>query len=124
MGAEAELLRRAAADMRAKAKAATPGPWVVLWNAVAFIDTVADPNDPTGQTPMQQPEKVADASERDRQHIASWHPAVALAVADWLEAAAAENDSAEDSALGFLNFVGADAIAALAVANAYLGESA
>lgn len=29
-----------------------------------------------------------DASDEDRAHIASWHPAVALAVADWLEEAA------------------------------------
>lgn len=113
MSETSEVLRRAAGLMRERAEAATPGPWEILWNAVAYIDTVADPGDPTGQTPMQSPEKVADAGERDRVHIASWHPAVALAVADWLDLVARLLDEGFDA--------NAETHAALTVARAYLG---
>lgn len=95
----ADELRRAASLMRERAEAATPGPWEVLWNAVAYVDTVADPSDPTGQTPMQSPEKVADAASRDREHIAAADPPFMLAVADWLDAEAevCVNDDAEQN---------------------------
>lgn len=117
-----EELRQAAALMRERAEAATPGPWEVLWNAVAYVDTVADPSDPTGQTPMQHPEKIADANQVDRAHIASWHPAVALAVADWLEAEAQAHFHIGDEVRSVYdqpNMGGP----ALAVARAYLGSA-
>lgn len=58
------------------------------------------------------------------QHIASWHPAVAFAVADWL-------DREADQQVGDENHSNCDATAkygctftaALAVARAYLGEA-
>lgn len=87
-----ELLRRAAADMRALAQAATPGPW---WAAV-------------GQGPKRRNQQVALVGRADMrgqgekgciavlagpngrraddaEHMAAWYPAVALAVADLLD---------------------------------------
>ena len=103
---DADLLRRAAALMRERAEAAgsewnadvEPGDSLHLWV------TDCDPSDPTGETAMQRLVGGADAPWSE--HIASWHPAVALAVADWLDEVGATDD---------------DAIAALAVARAYLG---
>ena len=120
----AELLREAAAKMRERAEAAgrdwnadvAPGDSLHLW----VIDH--DPSDPTGQTPMQRLVGGADAPWSE--HIAGMHPAVALAVADWLE------NAAEDLVM---QGPGGDLIAnwdmrihingdkALAVARAYLG---
>lgn len=74
---------------RKVAEAATPGPWEVVWGAVAYVDTVADPSDPTGQTPMQEPYKVADAGERDREFIATFDPPTVLDILDRLEGAEA-----------------------------------
>lgn len=63
----AETLREAASLMRERAEAAlASAPGDANWHAVSSL--MAD-----GKTP------------RDAEHIASWHPAVALAVADWLE---------------------------------------
>ena len=85
---DADLLRRAAALMRERAEAAgsewnadvEPGDSLHLWV------TDCDPSDPTGETAMQRLVGGADAPWSE--HIASWHPAVALAVADWLDVAA------------------------------------
>ena len=67
---------------------------------------------------------VVTGGEADMRHIASWHPAVALAVADWLDAVAeAWPISEPDYGLS----VRAEAVGhrqALAVARAYLGEPA
>lgn len=116
----AELLRRAAALMRERAEAATPGPWlnrrgpgehVLVVNGVVNVET-ANPRE-------------------DRRHIASWHPAIALAVADWLDLSASDAwawgpmcpcgdvcDDCDD------NSWEQHARKALAVARAYLGEAA
>ena len=59
-------------------------------------------------------------------HIASWHPAVALAVADWLDAKADQDDKGTcDDPRGCCNLCEHDYghIAALAVATAYLGAT-
>lgn len=45
---------------------ASPRPWEEIYGAVAWVDTIADPSDPSGQTPMQDPVKVADAGAADR----------------------------------------------------------
>jgi hypothetical protein len=58
-------------------------------------------------------------SDADVQHIASWHPAVALAVADWLDGVAhglATGDPDDLLGLG-------EPTAAFAVARAYLGTT-
>ena len=76
----ADILRRAASLMRERADAATVSPWVANGTRVDadMIKAVADCYD--------EPR----ASRADAAHIASWHPAVALAVADWLHTAAAD----------------------------------
>lgn len=126
----AELLRRAAALMRERAEAATGGGfgWHVTdlaggnevwanrdaagWDAFMVASTATRLNPNPGER------GYADAA-----HIASWHPAVALAVANWLDAVAdlappdphhadEECETCEQVA------------AALEVARAYLGEDA
>lgn len=79
----ADILRRAAALMRERAGAATQGAWrfetapngfspMVIGGGMAVADTFDKPH-------------LSDAK-----HIASWHPTVALAVADWLDTAGAD----------------------------------
>ncbi len=104
----AEMLRRAAALMRERARRAeravgTGGGWVATWDhSVAASDGA----------------RIADCfgSGLTTAHIASWHPAVALAVADWLDHAAMSAD------LNRSPYVDDHLSHALAVARAYLGE--
>src|SRR4051794_6287667 len=113
----AETLRRAAALMRERAEGATPGPWSNRRGPDECV-VRADDGAPLARTDTRA----------DRRHIASWHPLVALAVADWLDGVAT-----------FAGYLGRGsyyrqhpedlaphpAIApALAVARTYLGESA
>lgn len=106
------LPREAATLMRQRAEAAdrywnadvVPGDSLHLW----VPDY--DPSDPSGQTAMQR--VVGGAESPLAEHIASWHPAVALAVADWLDACLARDPRA----------LGTEAESALAVARAYLGR--
>lgn len=85
----AEILRRAASQMRERAEAVDPeARWLRLGQLTGEF------NVPTAA------------------HIASWHPAAALAVADWLDACALVMDVAPSSHKGN----------ALAVARTYLGR--
>jgi len=91
----AQILREAAALMRSRAEAvATP-------EGDALTESWADASR----------EFIPGA---DGEHVASWHPAVALAVADWLD------ECADDYGRGF----GTPDAHALAVATAYLGGAA
>jgi hypothetical protein len=101
----AEVLREAAALMREKAMRACPdGVWYDQHDLHEALIPLAD---------------SVDDPEADATHIASWHPAVALAVADWLASVAERQIDAHDTGaiLG-----GTDWEHALAVASAYLGE--
>lgn len=117
----ADLLREAAALMRQRAEAATPGPWERRWGFPAYVSgpgPTVTINDLTGDTEIE-----------DAEHIASWHPAVALAVADWLDAAYADWHHSEHSlsAASVRAMSGGQNLPdgmALAVARAYLGRSA
>jgi hypothetical protein len=93
-----ELLRRAANQMRTAATEAQKQ-YASPWHDDG--DAVYDPTDTTVAD-------VYDAGDINylTEHIASWHPAVALAVADWLE---------READLGGLGCFGA-----VAVARAYL----
>lgn len=71
---------------------------------------------------------IAETSAGEVEHIASWHPLIALAVADWLEVRAREYDGMARGPFGlagvaFVSGAGGagDADPALAVARAYLG---
>jgi hypothetical protein len=91
-----EQLRAAARSMRERAQAATPGPW----SADGFA--VEQGNEATVV--------IAQWMRQDAEHIASWHPVVALAVAAWLDWAAHNGD------------LGGEMASALAVARTYLGS--
>jgi hypothetical protein len=80
----AEVLREAAALMRERAEAARAGRWgrteSTPGGTLVVADRAAGPvrvASCTGSLP--------EGNEANATHIASWHPAVALAVADWLE---------------------------------------
>lgn len=113
----AEMLREAAALMRERAQAcldASPdiddGHW---WSATTLADVLED--------------EGGFAADKDADHIASWHPLVAQAVADWLDAAYAAWMQREHS-LGAMSVRAMSGesnepdLHALAVAHAYLGE--
>ena len=79
----AETLRRAAALMRERAEAATTHPFGRSWTA-----------SPHGDVHTGYSEWICDSADGGTaEHIASWHPAVALAVADWLDAEARQIDA-------------------------------
>jgi hypothetical protein len=107
----ADLLRTAATLMRERAQMATSGPW----HRVAEIGIATDASSLTHAT-AHHPAGLYD-SIPDAEHIASWHPLVALAVADWLESEADRARLAWQTARAPL-----DASRALAVARAYLGD--
>jgi len=115
----AELLREAAALIRQRAEAATPGRWERDggWSVTA--------PSPVGWV---GPHVIVDTATRnDAEHIAGIaNPAVALAVADWLDATAAEHESDSGNPRVddfFAAFDTAPDIAALAVARAYLNPT-
>jgi hypothetical protein len=111
-----EEIRRAAALMRERAQAATPGP---SWRRNSMVVQVRPIDPPTDSNRVRSGDKnialvgtVADAT-----HIASWHPAVALAVADGLDEDADELESAYADGFDNAWLYGKT----LAVARAYLG---
>jgi hypothetical protein len=105
----AEVLREAAALMRSRAEAASDGPWT---NRRGPAEHVIDDWD--------VPIATVDTRE-NRRYIASWHPAVALAVADWLKSEASAHSGE------FWTDTRSEACCrmeqALAVARAYLGTT-
>lgn len=113
----AELLRRAASEMRARAEGADPSPWD------------AEEPDIVGSGLSWVVYATSGEHERSIPHIASWHPAVALAVADWLDWVADDVFDADIRAAGNDFAAGCDCSncailrPALAVARAYLGEA-
>lgn len=117
----AGLLRRAAALMRERADAAIPPPWLAEGVGGIRMDGQRD-----GYQVMSPPNRIARCQygnwngRENAEHIASWHPAVALAVADWLDNEALVWDRVGPSA-GVAATAPAYALP-VAVASAYLGE--
>lgn len=115
----AEFLRRAASLMRERADAAEATG--AQWTGQHYWVTDYDPSDPSGQTAMQRLVGGMDAPDCD--HYSSWHPAVALAVADFMESAAEHAKAIETGELlssphqFWINH-------ALTIARAYLGSDA
>lgn len=106
----AVILRRASERMRELAQAATSGPWVghrigLMGGRVGVV--VSQPH---GAFVMV--DRDNEARTEDAAHLAAWHPAVALAVADWLDVTARDTGT---SSLAYH--------AALAVARVFLGEA-
>lgn len=80
----AETLRRAASLMRDRAEGAAQG----VWDEVAVRDVdgrTFNAVEADGRLVCEIPRTPQGSA--DSWHVASWHPSVALAVADWLEAA-------------------------------------
>lgn len=105
-----EIIRKAAALMRERAEApfVTAGPW-----GVASADGMG------AAIHHGEHDTVAlYASRADGAHIASWHPDVALAVADWLDAIAR---AVERSGVAHYPEPASIHDAALVTARAYLG---
>jgi hypothetical protein len=107
-GTAVETLREAARLMRERAQAAQAiadviGDW---WSDEGLRDAFAAV---TGDVDVPMTGAAEDAA-----HIASWHPAVALAVADWLDLVA--------DGLTELDVRTLPGDRALAVARAYLGS--
>ncbi len=122
----AEVLREAARLMRERAEAATDGPWTVDDPGMGRTKEIFGPIGALPGLGRQLP--VAErVFGRDAKHIASWHPTVALVVADWLDAVATRIEEIHDAlpfsarlTLDSLNVTAAEQ--ALAVARAYLGK--
>jgi len=128
-------LRRAAAQMRATATNAYPGPWISdddenCWR----LHSEPDPKWPTAQI-LKAPKHGTPYAEYwpdvpTAAHITTWHPGVALVVADMLDAAASDFEWVDRH-----NAIDPDndgrtrvmphhlAVAALKIARAYLGEA-
>lgn len=127
----ADVLRRAAALMRERAEAATPGPWTTVPGAVNVWHF------PESGTPIAVAHGLTvrgmKLGQSDAKHIAGMHPAVALAVAVWLDevahtwelVAAANEDGYSLDWDGYpIKFEETTDSHALTVARSYLGESA
>lgn len=121
----ADLLRRAAAKIRENAEAATPGPWSMdphSYGADRFVRRQS--TSPrfcypaharvSGTVSYHEDEGALEA-KRDAEHIASWHPDVALAVAKLLDNLAVDYEA--------IDLDGDTADDAFALARAYLGEA-
>lgn len=98
----ADVLRRAAALMRERAEAATPGPWSMWdgWGPTSDgLMGVARFGPDSGERVFTHDEqRDLYASRADWEHIAGIHPAVALAVADLLDLAASHEACTGDDA--------------------------
>jgi hypothetical protein len=104
----AEILRRAATLMRERAEAA--------------VYVYAEGHAKAGQqVPWFDAADAYSFDDTDGPHIIGMSPAVALAVADWLDEVAADLD--EWDGLRQVGFAGQMHDRALAVARAYLGEA-
>lgn len=105
----ADLLRRAAALMRERAAGSLDGPWIWQMDEDSGEQYVtAGPNGRDVATVNEWSQGLMDGA-----HIASWHPAVALAVADWID----------DVHANLSTYNATREAHAFAVARAYLGES-
>lgn len=117
----AETLRKAAALMRERAEADGSEGWQVedanegtMYHPLWMVTNEPFHNPPDTDDEPWLAVELHTGTRATAEHIASWHPAVALAVADWLDACAAVLHAKPDAVKAH----------ALTVARAYLGESA
>ncbi|HET7405540.1 MAG TPA: hypothetical protein VFJ21_00185 [Mycobacteriales bacterium] len=123
----ADTLRRAASLMRERAEAATQGPWraePIRGIGLRRADVRGLPENTAYDYRGDAVATAADSEfgaclQGDADHIAGMHPAVAVAVADWLEVVARRWVEA-----GTRSSITRERASALAVARAYLGEDA
>ena len=112
----ADTLRRAAKLMRERAEAASPGPWHQLCMGSEGCSVINDGHLRERKHVSFSGRKEWKSDHADATYIASWHPLVALAVADLLDKLAWMGELDPD----LLGRVGCDE--AIAIARAYLGE--
>lgn len=99
-----EEIREAAGLMRSRAEAATPGPWsdntpkrTRAGRHVGRRPDVIEPGAFAGDSLfLVTGSTAAPGTVSDAAYIASWHPVVALAVADFLDLAATHEERAGD----------------------------
>jgi hypothetical protein len=114
--------------MRSRADAATAGPWLVgdggAWSHLynPSVTTNGSAADVSADEWVAECGPVEVRGKQDAEHIASWHPAVALAVADWLEQEADDLDSDPEADTYEEHDLVPCIQRALAVARAYLGN--
>lgn len=104
----ADELRQAAETLRKRVDAATPGPWTLIWDscdcadgygcshgswvhAIRFPVPVQEPIRPGGEVLSHHYESGVDEVPPETvEYIATMHPGVGLALADWLDTAGAD----------------------------------
>lgn len=128
-----EILREAARQMRERAQAATPSPTEEPYGWAGHSGTIgaaiyggpAENGYRTSTVLAVEPcTTCTPPTDANVQHIIGWHPAVALAIADWLDAAAQrEQEHRQRSAHHAYAdpSEGDEVYGALIVAKAYLG---
>ena len=128
----ADVLRAAAKLMRERANDATPGAWRAFSAGTGRDVDWYVVSEPYGQVATGAHTEnglaeivLIERDHRDAEHIASWRPLVALAVADWLEneAKATEIMTDERDEESGASILGLPDKCAVAVARAYLGTS-
>lgn len=115
----AAQLRAAAARLRELANGATPGTWAPsIVTVPPGVTHFADPAHDVAMVRSVTAKVALCSTPGDAEYMASMHPLVALAVADWLDAAAETAEYTE--AQGAHIYPESHA---LKVARAYLGEA-
>jgi len=115
----ADYLRETAALIRQRVTAATPGPWeAVVLGSEGYDVRAANPDDPKRRIRIAKCgwEKW-EVDRGNAEHVAAWHPSVALSVADLFDKMAWTWGLDPDLQLR----VGGEEI--LAVARTYRGET-
>jgi hypothetical protein len=97
---DSEDVRHAAAKLRTLAEAATPGPWARDYH---YITAEVPSGRPGGEVIGQMTPSVVRLGTPDKAnaaYVATMHPGMALAVADWLddEAVGAQTETGEPTA--------------------------
>jgi len=114
----AEVLRLAASLMRERAGLASPGPWHQLCMGSEGCSVINDGHLRERKHVSFSGRKEWLADHADAEYIAAMNPAVALALADWLDF-----EAVNAPGVGEVYLKGGRVAYALAVARAYLGEA-
>jgi len=114
----AQRLRDAARGMREKAEASQTAYGYAPWRVDGLDEHGQYVVVPVAQLGLGG-RVAADLTEEDAEHVAAWHPAVALAAADLLDSVA--NDIDAQSAIH--NLTSTTVARASALADAFLGQT-
>ncbi|MGC5033050.1 hypothetical protein [Micromonospora sp. DT229] len=113
----ADTIREAARLIRERAEAASPGPYFTTGKSARYGGLVATPSDGHPEDQGYDGHLIGESmSEANLAHLGGWPPAVALAVAAWLETEARMAEKRDNSPEGHT-------FHALNVARAYLART-